>query len=447
MAGLSAGYKLADKNIPLIILEKEDQVGGLAKTIQFGEFRFDIGPHCVYLDDKKMGDFFYQLLGKEDTLILKRYSRILLQGKYFDFPLKFTNAVFSMRPNKSVQILGSYLLSQIKRIFRNDLDSNFENWIINRFGAAMYHLYFKPYTEKVWGIPCSEISKDWADQRIKGLNLKELFKEIFFHTKAQSRAFENKFLYPKRGVGVISEKLASYIFQNNKNNQLVTEAEIKRINHNHNEIISIEYMFHSQVKKLLTPLCISSIPITTLVYKLNPSAPSEIITAVRQLQYRDLLLLVLVVNKPKITQETWLYFPESAIPFGRITEPKNWSKDLAPPGKTLLLLEYFCSENDAVWQMSGQELLDNAINVLTNKLKYLNQGDVLDYKIVRIKHAYPVYDINYKSKVEAVKKYLSTFENLHLVGRLGNFQYNHMDHAIKDGFAIADKIINSYVQQ
>lgn len=442
LAGLSAGYKLSQQNIPLLILEKESQIGGLAKTIQFGDFKFDLGPHRFFSDDKEIEKFVRDLLDKE-ILILKRSTKIFFQKKYFDYPLRFPNLIFNLPFLISFKISSSFLIAKFKNIFLNLAENNFEEWVINRFGKKLYQIYFKPYTEKLWGIPCGQISSDWANQRIKGVSIREILKEMFLNPKDKIRTFQDSFFYSQNGIGLISQKLSSQILRDNK---IITNAKITQINHQLNRIISIDYILDNQLFNIEADYYISSIPITDLILLLNPKTPSKIIEINNKLKYRGLVIVALIINRRRITKDTWLYFPERDISFCRITEPKNWSYYLAPDNKTLLLLEYFCSENDKIWQMEDKAIVDLAMKDLTQKLNYLKTKDIIGAKIIKINKAYPVYNLNYNLYLNKIRNYLNNFQNLYLIGRLGNFQYNNMDNAIKDGFEIASKIIKSNVQ-
>ncbi len=460
LAGLSAGYVLSKADRKVLVFESNSVVGGLSRTIVKGEFRFDLGGHRFLTKSKRIENFVKDLMDGE-LLTVHRKSKIYLHNKYFDYPLKPLNAIFGLGIPATIKIILDYGIERLKNLLREPDNISLEDWVVSNFGRTMFNIYFKEYSEKIWGIECSRISSEWVAQRIKGLSLGIAIKNAFlkFSGKGLPTLADN-FLYPSSGIGRISDKLKETI---DKNNQVLTNTRIEQLNHSDFRIESIEVKYlcrqddSNSSRNIIPPLVkrgrgdlsiiegsefISSIPITTLVTILHPRAPEDVLTAASMLRYRDVVIVAIMLSRERVTDLTWIYIPERKIPFGRIHEPKNWSLKMAPEDKTLIVAEYFCFEGDETWRADDGQLIELTIHYL-EKLRFIKRDEVLDSVVIRTLKAYPLLEVGYKEYYNKVWDYLNRFKNLHIVGRAGIFRYLNMDHAIETGIETAEKIIKN----
>jgi len=444
LAGLTAAHQLLESGKHVIVIEKNINVGGLASTISENGFRFDLGGHRFITQDKIVDDFVKNLL-EGDYLVVPRTSKILLANKYFHYPLKPFNSIFSMGVKKSLKIMTEYLSERIKmRIPGTQARRQprcLEDWVIQQFGKTMFELYFKEYSEKVWGIDCKNIAKEWIEQRIQGLSLGAAIKSALFNKKDDKyTTLTDHFIYPHLGIGAIADKLSAHIATQN---EIFTRTSVVRLNHENNQIKSAVVKQGDKNKIIEAHDYVSSVPITTLVNSLSPKPPKKVQQAVSRLRYRSLLLVTIMLDQERVTDQTWIYFPEKNIPFGRIHEPTNWSAKMAPPGKTLLVAEYFCFEQDEIWCSNDKQLTDLTIRHLQS-LCLIKSQDVLGARVLRIPHAYPLFENGFQSNCELIGEYLEQFSNLYMTGRTGNFKYYNMDHTIGSGMDVAQEIIKKY---
>jgi len=440
LAGLSVAHQLTKSDHKVIVIEKNEHVGGLARTINEGDFRFDLGGHRFITQDKAVDDFVKNIL-QGDYLIVPRTSKILLNDKYFHYPLRPMNSIFGLGIKQSVKIIVEYLYERIKKQISNKQPGCLEDWVIQQFGKTMFELYFKDYSEKVWGIDCKHIAKEWIAQRIQGLSLGAAIKDALSNKKDDKyTTLIEHFIYPHLGIGAIADNLHAHIATKN---EVLTNTSVIRLNHANNKIKNVVVKQNNNKKIIEAQDFVSSVPVTTLVNSLYPRAPQQVLETVAKLRYRDLLLVVIMLNQERVTDQTWIYFPDKNIPFGRIHEPTNWSTKMAPAGKTLLVAEYFCFRNDNIWGGSDKHLTDLTIKHLQD-LDLINKHNVLDFKVLRIPNAYPLFDNGFQEHCELTYEYLEQFENLSMTGRTGKFKYYNMDHTIGSGMDVAQKIINKY---
>jgi len=443
LAGLAAGFFLSESGRKVSVLEKGLSVGGLSKTISHNGFLFDLGGHRFLTDNKELERFVLDLLDG-DVLNVHRKSKIFMRQRYFDYPLKPLNAVFGLGFETTFQIILDYTIQRWKNIFSKKEIISLEDWIVHRFGRKMFDLYFKDYSEKVWGIACDKISMEWVAQRIKGLSMGKAIKNAFFKFSGRDiPTLADHFFYPRFGIGEISERLKDNI---EKSNLVLTDSPVKSLFHNNTKIVSVLTDDNGHQHEFQGSEFISSIPLTSLVYMLDPKVPDDIIKATNHLRFRDLVIVTIMLNIDKITDLTWMYLPEKEIPLGRIHEPKNWSPLMAPEGKTHIVAEYFCFEGDAVWSADDEALRDKTIDHLA-RLNFFSKDDVCDYCVLRKAKAYPIFDINYRKYHEKILDYLNKFENLQIVGRSGRFRYYNMDHALESGITAAENIIKKTKSQ
>jgi len=439
LASLSLGYQLCKKGTQILLIEKNKFVGGLAKSIEKDGFIFDLGGHRFHAKNETILKEIKDLLG-EDLLICERKSKILLNGKFIDYPLQPLSAIFSFGIWKSVNFLTSYLYSAFRANSKNLPEESFESWIIKRFGYALYKIYFKPYTEKVWGISPKQISKDWATERIDLINLGDAFKKILFKSKNPPKTYLRQFYYPKKGIGMITNRMAKAIM--GKGNQILTNWKVSEIRHKSSRIESVLIRNAQECIEIKSDQFVSTIPITELVSMLRPVVPTFISKTVSNLQYKATICVFLIINKKKITDDTWLYFPEKNIIFSRINEPKNWSKECVPNKyKSSLCCQIFCNQNDETWKAEDKKIVSKCVFALST-IGFLNEDEIEDYFVERVPYAYPIYKIGYSSHLKIINDFLSQFKNLHLLGRTGTFSYLNMDRTIEMGFKKAQELFH-----
>lgn len=437
LTGLSAGYVLTKAGSKVKVFERDTTVGGLSKTIIHDGFRFDLGGHRFSTKDSRIDGFVRDLM-KDELISVPRKSKIYMRDRYFDYPLKPFNAMFGMGLFTTFKILSDYAAERLKRLIRKPDNISLEDWVVNNFGRTMFNIYFKEYSEKVWGIECTRISADWVAQRIKGLSLAKAVKNAFFKFSGKDLpTLADRFLYPRLGIGRISERLKEEI---EKQNDVFVDTSVERINRSNFEIDSIVVNNHTSSSILHGGEFISSIPLPKLINMLHPCPPYDILTAASKLRFRDIVVVAVMVDRKRVTDQTWIYLPEQKVPFGRIHEPTNWSEAMAPEGKTILVIEFFSFMNDRIWNETDERLTDISVENL-EALGFLKRQEVIDSVVVRAQKAYPLFEVGYTELCNKLYDYLSRFRNLHIAGRVGMFKYYNMDYAIRSGMEAAEKIL------
>lgn len=442
LTGLSAGYALTRAGFKVKVIEQDSAVGGLSRTIVHNGFRFDLGGHRFFTNNRETDAFIKNLMGGE-LVSVPRKSTILLRNKYFDYPLRPLNALSGLGIPTTARIVTDYLAERLRGLAGKPAQVSLEDWVVSHFGRTMFDLYFKVYSEKVWGIDCSRISVDWVAQRIRGLSLAGAVKNAFFKFSGRDiPSLVDRFNYPELGIGRISDRLKEEI---EGHGHVLTDTKVERIYHSGFRVDSVEVNGPSGSSIIGGREFISSMPMTKLVRILSPAPPRNVLAAAAWLKFRDLIVVAVMVGRKRITGQTWIYIPEQEIPFGRIHEPTNWSEKMAPDGKTLLVMEFFCSTGDSVWNESDKELAGITITGL-EQLGFIKKNEVIDSCVVRAPKAYPLFEVGYAERCTTIHSYLSTFKNLHLAGRGGMFRYYNMDHAIESGLQAAERIIKTEVR-
>lgn len=433
-AGLAAGCYLSQNSTRSTILEKEDYVGGLCHTIEHNGFRFDIGGHRWFTKEPEVDRWVKGLMGDE-FIPVDRRSRIYYQGRFFDYPLKLGNVLRGAGMRGSCEALLSYLVSHFKR----GAPLTMEDAYIKQFGRKLYEMFFEGYSEKVWGRPCTMLSPDWVEQRTKGFSiLGAATKMLFPSTKVISLA-EN-FHYPRTGYQRISERMAEEIVKHSGSVRLNTRVRRLEVKHQRIERVIVENP-DGEEECLYPDTVISSIPVTLLVKQLDLAPPDYVLEAAAKLQFRDLITANIELDQERVTSDTWIYVQDAAIPFGRLHEPKNWSPQMAPAGKTSLVAEFFCSIGDDLWKQTNESICQTAIHHLSRDLGFIDETKVISSFAFRAARAYPVYTLDYLQNLNYIKNYLAKIENLQIIGRGGSFRYNNSDHSIEMGIASAKNVL------
>ncbi len=439
-AGLAAGHELAKKGKQVLILEKEAQVGGLCRTVNFKGYKFDFGGHRFFTKNPEVEKFWKDIL-KEDFLIRQRLSRIYYQKKFFAYPVKVMDALKKLGLVESFLIGLSLFYTKFKKLFIRKKEKTFEDWVVNRFGTRLFNHFFKSYTEKLWGISVNELGADWAAQRMKDLSLTQLLKSIVFKSKeGQIKSLIEEFQYPKYGPGMLFEKVAEEI--KNLGGEIKLNTDLKQVIHKDNKIQKIIIQDENDEQQELTAdNFISSVPLNIMLKKLTPVMPDEIKELVDKMRFRAFFDVCLIVNKKNIIDDNWIYVHEPEVDLLRLQNFKNWSPFMSSDkNKTPIGAEYVCWPNDELWDKSDDELIVIAKREL-EKIGLIDSKLIEDAMVIKNKYAYPVYHLDYKDDLEKIFKYLSDFKNLQMIGRSGLYRYNNMDHSILTGFYAARNIM------
>ncbi|MCI0628618.1 MAG: NAD(P)/FAD-dependent oxidoreductase [Acidobacteria bacterium] len=426
-AGLTAAVELCKLDVPVTVLEKDRLVGGIARTESYKGYSFDIGGHRFFTKIGEVEKFWRELLGP-DFISRPRISRIFYEGKFFDYPLKAFNALANLGLLTSLEVVLSYLHAQLFPYPRED---TFEEWVSNRFGKKLYRIFFKTYTEKVWGLPCSEIRAEWAAQRIKGLNLPvAVWNAIFGPGRGKEivKTLIEQFEYPRLGPGMMWAKAADFVTA--YGSQVCLETDVVRLRHASGRVAEVVARQNGAEQLFTGTHVISSMPVPELIQKLDPPPPPDVLAAARGLVYRDFLTVVLIIKQPNLFSDNWIYIHSPEVKVGRIQNFKNWSPEMVPdPAMTSLGLEYFCTEGDDLWCTSDEDLIELGKREM-EQIGLVRAADVVDGTVVRQLKAYPVYNGTYAGHLQTIKDYLAKFSNLQTVGRNGLHKYNNQDHSM-----------------
>jgi len=433
-AGLTAAYELAKRQVPAVVLEKSHTVGGLSRTEYYKGYRFDMGGHRFYTKSHEVKKLWDEVLGKE-FLVRPRLSRIYYNNRFFYYPLKPFNVLVNLGLLESLRIMLSYLRWQL---FPYRREETFEQWVTNRFGRRLFEMFFKTYTEKVWGIRCSELKAEWAAQRIKDLSLKTALLHTLMKPKRTIKTLIEEFHYPRLGPGMMWTAFKEEIEQRGGVVQL--NADVVRINRDGNSISSVLYSHNGVTEEIRGDHFISSMPVTEFIKKLDPPAPIAL-QAAHKLHYRDFLTVCLIVNQADLFPDNWIYIHDSSVRVGRIQNFKNWSPDMVPdPSKTSLGLEYFCTEGDELWNTPDADLIELARREAV-RVGLARFDDIEDGCVFRVPKAYPIYDADYREHLTCVRSFVGSLTNFASIGRNGLHRYNNQDHAMLTGLLAVGNLI------
>jgi protoporphyrinogen oxidase len=425
-AGLTAAYLLARDGVKVTVLESDDIVGGISRTAQYNGYRFDIGGHRFFTKITPVEDLWHEILGPE-FISVPRMSRIHYSGKYFDYPLKAANALSGLGLWNAGMIVLSYLWSHLRPY---PVEENFEQWVSNRFGKRLYRIFFKTYTEKVWGIPCTEIRAEWAAQRIQGLSLaKAILNAASLQKRSDAiKTLINEFQYPRLGPGQMWEMAAAKVKE--LGGDVLMQHNVEAVETSGDRVVALRARTPVGVRRIEADHVISTMPIRTLVQSLDPQPPAEIRAAADGLNYRDFLTVALIIDQDNLFPDNWIYIHTPGVKVGRIQNFNNWSRAMVPEaGRTCLGLEYFCFEGDGLWNAKDEDLIALAKHEL-GQLNLVDPTRVVDGTVVRMPKAYPVYDSAYAAHLEKVRTCIDALPNFHTVGRNGMHKYNNQDHSM-----------------
>jgi len=439
-AGLSAAFQLHKQGVASTVIEADHQVGGISRTVNRDGWRFDIGGHRFFTKVQVVEDLWHEILPDEDFLLRPRKSRIFYNGKYFDYPIKALNAFKNLGPIEAVRCVLSYLWARI----RPPKDqTNYEGWLVARFGWRLYRTFFKTYTEKVWGVPVSEMPADWAAQRVKGLSLGNAIVNAILPKRNQKdiTSLIEEFQYPKYGPGMMWEVCRDKVVE--QGSTVVMETEVVEVRHADGRATEVVARNRTTGATSTYPCTdvISSMPISQLLEAMNPPVPVEVKAAAADLRYRDFITVALVVPADRVPwTDNWIYIHDPSVRTMRIQNFGSWSPYLVKDGRNVLGLEYTVWEGDAEWTAPDEELVAKGSREL-EALGLVAAADVEDGYVVRQPKAYPMYDDRYHANVATLRAWLAEHTpNVHPVGRNGMFRYNNQDHSMLTAMLTVENI-------
>jgi protoporphyrinogen oxidase len=447
-AGLTAAYLLTQAGAAVTVLERDPRyVGGISRTVEYQGFRFDIGGHRFFSKSQEVEDLWTELLG-DDLLHRPRSSRIYYGGKFYAYPLKAGEALRNLGIIESARCVASYAKA---RLFPVNNPRTFEDWVSNKFGKRLFGIFFKTYTEKVWGMSCSEISADWAAQRIKGLSLSTAIMAALLPKKKPAdrsqtiKTLIDTFRYPRKGPGMMWEAAADRTRAQGGTIRMGTRVtSLEKLPEGGRWRVGFraEEADAGPVEWIEADHVISSAPMRELAACIQPALPTTVLDAAAKLRYRDFLTVALIVRPTNRFDDNWIYIHEPGVKVGRVQNFASWSPEMVPDADLACYgLEYFCFEGDGLWSSSDADLIKLASRELES-LGLVKAGDVIDGHVVRQPKAYPVYDDEYARHVETIRSELEAhYPGLHLVGRNGMHKYNNQDHAMMTAMLTARNIL------
>ena len=430
-AGITAAYQLVKAGISVDVFEASDSVGGMARTIKLWNQKVDLGPHRFFSGDRRVNKCWLEVIGNDYEMV-NRLTRIYYKRRFFFYPLKPFDAVSKLGWTEAMRCVCSYLAQQFRRSSSQD---SFQDWVVRRFGRRLFEIFFKTYSEKLWGISCDELDSDFAAQRIKKLSLFEAVKNALFGSREpKHKTLVDQFAYPHGGSGELYNRMANYVAANGGKVHL--RCPVHRVLTAGGAITGLELengerRFYDEV--------ISSMPLSLLVTRLA-EAPAEVMAAAKSLRFRNTILVFLKVEGVDLFKDNWLYVHSPELRTGRITNFRNWVPHLfGAEQSTILSLEYWCNNDEPIWQDNDVALVALAKNELART--GLTKGASISAGYVhRVPRCYPVYDRGYKSNLTPVEQYLKKIRGLSVIGRYGAFKYNNQDHSILMGLLAAENI-------
>jgi protoporphyrinogen oxidase len=439
-AGLTAAYELTRRGRTAVVLESDSIVGGISRTEQRDGWRFDIGGHRFFTKVKAVEDVWREILSEDDFLTRPRLSRIFYRGKLFDYPLKPMNALKGLGIVEALLCVLSYAWARV----RPPKDqTSFEGWTTARFGRRLYRIFFKTYTEKVWGVPATEIKADWAAQRIKNLSLMKAILNAVLpkRDKTEITTLIEEFRYPTYGPGMMWERCRDLVEA--QGSKVIMETRVTRIHHHDGRVVAVTAETEGVATTYEADHVISSMPLGALVRSMDPPPPPEVLAAADGLRYRDFLTIALVVPEESGFPDNWIYVHSPDVKLGRIQNFGSWSPYLVKDGRTCLGLEYFVFEGDDLWVMADADLVELGKREL-EALGLVPAGKVEAGYVIRMPKAYPMYDDVYKSQVAAMREWMeANVPNVHPVGRNGMHRYNNQDHSMYTAMLSVDNIFGA----
>jgi len=434
-AGMTAAYELAKELggalSGLDVYEKDEAVGGLSKTITLWDQKLDLGPHRFFSHNTSINELWLEVV-KQRYEIVERQTRIYYNKRLFDYPIKAFNALNGLGIFEAARCVLSYMAT---RISPPRDTSNFEGWVSSRFGKRLYTIFFKTYSERLWGIPCTHLDSDFASQRIKKLSLFEAIKNALFPGKGNEHAtLVDQFAYPLGGTGAVYEAMKSFI--ESKGGKVKTRTGVEKILSSKGTVCSIQLENGETIKY---DQVISTMPLTQMVARL-PEVPAEVLKQSGKLKFRNTILVYLKVDRIDLFTDQWLYIHDPSVSFGRVTNFRNWIPSIYGSSQaSVLCMEYWCNFEDELWLMEPEEIIRIAKKEIV-LAGLVPENMEMEGEVIRLPRCYPVYFRGYREILKPIQAYLDTISGLHVIGRYGAYKYNNQDHGILMGMRVAENI-------
>lgn len=431
-AGITAAYQLAKGGAEVEVFEAGETVGGLSRTLDLWGQKVDLGPHRFFSQDPRVNQLWLEVVG-QDYRMVDRLTRIYYRKRFFEYPLRPANALWNMGLANAALCLGSYLKEKTR--LNSRASSTFESWVVGRFGRRLFNMFFKSYSEKLWGIPCDELDADFAAQRIKKFSLGQAIKAAMGFGNNGHKTLVDQFAYPLGGTGMVYERMAHRV--KDLGGQVHLKQPVARVVHERKKVTGLEltggrFRSFDQV--------ISTMPLTLLVRSLG-KLPPRVEEGVAALRFRNTILVYLNVAASELFKDQWLYIHSPELGMGRVTNFRNWAPELyGASATTILALEYWCDDEEAQWQESEESLIERAEREMRTT-GLIGDARVEAGHVVRIRRCYPVYARGYKQHLDPVVDYVRGFQGLSAIGRYGSFKYNNQDHSILMGIMAAENIL------
>lgn len=429
-AGMTAAYQLSKKGYTVDVYEASNAVGGMSKTLSMWGQKVDIGPHRFFSNDTRINELWLEVVGNDYEMV-DRLTRIYYNKRFFHYPIKAFDALKNLGVFNAISCVVSY---GVEKLSPAKDKTTFEGWVTNRFGKKLYNVFFKTYTEKLWGIPCNVLDADFAAQRIKKFSLGEAMKTAIFGNKGNHKTLVDQFAYPHGGTGMVYERMAAFVKEHEGN--IFLNKPIKRVLTKDKRAYAIE-LEDGIIKEY--DYIVSSMPLSLLVSRL-PEVPEKVKTAANALKFRNTIIVYLNVNAKNLFLDNWLYIHSADLMMGRLTNFRNWSPHLyGEQQSTICALEYWCYDEDDFWSWDDTKLIELGKEEL-RKTGLIGNAEITDGNVCKIHRCYPVYSKGYKETLSSVVDYLKEIENLQVIGRYGAFKYNNQDHSILMGKLAAENI-------
>jgi protoporphyrinogen oxidase len=441
-AGLTAAYKLVQAGRPVAVYEASPHVGGLARSLDLWGQRVDVGPHRFLSHDRIVNDHWHEVVG-DDFSIVRRLTRIQYRGKFFHYPLRPVNALFGLGPVTSAASLLSYLKV---RAFPPPDPKTFEEWVVSRFGRRLFEIFFKTYSEKVWGVPCARIDADWAAQRIKKLSLYEAVKSALLGDRSKKhKTLADAFAYPRNGTGSVYEKMAERVRAGGGVVALSTPvAEVlTEENGDGRRAVGVRLADGSVDRG---DAVVSTMPLTLMVRGLK-HAPPDVVAACDRLRYRNTILVYLEVDSPDLFPDNWIYVHSPEVRHGRVTNFRNWCPSLVRGRETTILcMEFWCFDADPIWGEDDGRLAERGEEEIRRIGLVPEKTRILNHHVMKLRRSYPVYETGYMEHLRPIQEFVNSVQGLFAIGRYGSFKYNNQDHSILMGLLAAREIVTGRPQ-
>ena len=439
-AGITAAWRLSEMGYPVTVLERDAAVGGMARTINLGNYAVDFGPHTFHVretdESRRVLESIKRFFG-DDPLVLTRGTRVLLRGKEYVYPLEMLQVLTGVSPLLSARIVFDYLVATLKSAFAPaKKEDSFEEWGIRNLGRTLYDLCFGIYSERVWGLPTSQISSKQA-QRVAKLNLKNIILRTL-GIKADPATYFTKYMYPRKGISLLYEGMAAEVRA--AGNLIKLQAPAVRLERDADRVTQVVYHEGGQEKSIECDVLLSTLPLPALVSMTSPLLPPTVMAHAAKLRYRSLKLIYIVLKRARMTDYHWVYLLDEQFRVNRLSEQKNVSPDMVPPDSTVLCIELSLWKDEPLWQASNEEIYQLALRDLMKMGYGVTPEEVLEYHITDIPTAYPVYELNFEEHLIPVLDGVHEVSNLLTLGRHGLFLNNSMDDNVLLGMQIADHI-------